>query len=423
MEQQKKQYRRCLFAALCINLFLMGGCLVKLYADQLPNRIKVMVGKETGFDFHIPASASIYETKETISQNHSIQTVQMNRPFFISSDNTGSYIVQVKLFGMFDLKQMQLDVIKDKKVIPCGNTIGIYIKTDGVLVLGTESIEGSDGLQYEPARNVVKAGDYIKKVNKIPVHSKEELTNIVKKQGDSPIILEIVRKNKIISVKVNPVLSKKAGTWQLGIWVRDNSQGIGTLTYISKNSFGALGHGIHDIDTGGMMTVEGGYLFDSKILSIKKGEKGKPGEIVGVVSYDFERLFGVIQKNTDYGIYGEIKEEIHEKVQQDEMEIALKQEVKKGKAVIRSGISGKIEDYDIEIIDVDATNKNLAKGMVIKITDPRLLSMTNGIVQGMSGTPILQNGKVIGAITHVFVQNSTQGYGTFIENMLKESNG
>lgn len=402
----------------------MGGCLIKLYEEQLPDRIKVMVGKDAAFNFHIPASASICEEKEVISQNISNKKVQMNRPFIISSDNTGSYLVKVKLFGMFDLKQVKLDVIKDKKAIPCGNPVGIYIKTDGVLVLGTESIEGTDGLRTEPAANIVKEGDYIRKVNKISINSKEELINIVKKQGNSPVLLEIQRKNKILSVKVTPVLSKKTNTWQLGIWVRDNSQGIGTLTYISDGTFGALGHGIHDIDTGGMMNVEGGYLFDSKILSIKKGEKGKPGEMVGVVLYDYDNPLGEIQKNTAYGIYGQVKstKDIEDKIRNEEVEIALKQEVKKGKAYIRSGISGKTQDYEIEIMSVDKTNKNLAKGMVIKITDKRLLSMTNGIIQGMSGTPILQNGKLIGAVTHVFVQNSTQGYGTFIENMLKESN-
>lgn len=373
MERWKVKYRRYLFGILAVNIFMLVLCGITLYSHKdtsLSNK-KSFVGKE-----------------------------------MIDTVSTGS-----------------ISNVKNQKVIPGGNPVGIYIETEGTLVLGTQSVDGMDGISHEPAKNVVKTGDYIKKVNGIAVHSKEELTEIVKEQGNSPVVLELLRKNKLISVKIDPVLSKEKEEYQLGIWVRDNSQGIGTMTYISGDRFGALGHGIHDIDTGGMMDVDGGYIFGSRILSIKKGAKGKPGEMIGTVCYDFEHPYGTIQKNTDYGIYGEIRAELKEQVKQEEVEVGVKSEVKKGKAYLRSAISGQMEDYEIEITDVDASNKNLAKGMVIKITDKRLLNLTNGIVQGMSGTPILQNGKLIGAVTHVFVQDSTQGYGTFIENMLKESNG
>lgn len=309
-----------------------------------------------------------------------------------------------------------------KKVIPSGLPVGIYIETEGSLVLGTQSVKGIDGTMYEPAKHVVKSGDYIKKVNGKAIHSKEELMEIVKKEGKKPIVLQLIRNNKTISVKINAVMSQEKEEYQLGIWVRDNSQGIGTMTYMSETAFAALGHGIHDIDTGGMMVVNGGYIFSAKILSIKKGEKGKPGEMVGTVCYDFEHPYGTIKTNTTYGIYGKVEETLQKQIKQEEVEIAKKTEVKKGKAYIRSAISGTLTDYEVNIVDVDAANRNLEKGMVIKITDKRLLSLTNGIVQGMSGTPILQNGRLVGAITHVFVQDSTQGYGTFIENMLEQSN-
>lgn len=307
----------------------------------------------------------------------------------------------------------------NEKVIPGGNPVGIYIETNGSLVLGTQSVKGEDGKQYEPAKNIVKTGDYIKMVNNIPIHSKEELVGIVKKNGKKPIVLQILRRNKVIKVKIIPVYAKEYGEYQLGIWVRDNSQGIGTMTYIRGTRFAALGHGIHDIDTGGLMNVNSGYLFGSKILAIEKGAKGKPGEMVGVVCYDFDKPFGKIQNNNDYGIYGEVCDEVRSQVKQEEVEIGRREDVKKGKAYIRSAISGEMVDYEIEITNVDAKSKNLDNGMIIKIIDPKLLEQTNGIVQGMSGTPILQNGKLIGAVTHVFVQDSTKGYGTFIENMLE----
>ena len=331
----------------------------------------------------------------------------------------------VDKFPVFSKKEVVTtstnESLKGEKVIPGGSSVGIYIETEGALVLGTQSVKGMDGSTYEPAKYIVESGDYITKANGVKVRNKEELTQIVKEQGNSPMILELVRKNKKISVKIEPVLAKENGEYQLGVWVRDNSQGIGTLTYIKGNQFGGLGHGIHDIDTGGMMDVKGGYIFQSKILSIKKGEKGQPGEMVGMVCYDFEKPYGMITKNTNYGIFGNVTDELIKGIKQEEVEVGLKEEVKKGKAYIRSGISGTIEDYEIQITDVDASNKNLEKGMIIEITDPRLLKLTNGIVQGMSGTPILQNGKLIGAVTHVFVQDSTKGYGTFIENMLKQS--
>ena len=369
MEQRKKQYRHFLFGLLGLNLLLIVLCMGELYSGKLPRNIRVMAGQE------------------------SVVSEEMSKKW------------------------------ANKKVIPGGTPVGIYIETEGALVLGTEAVEATDGLLYEPARNIIKAGDYIKKVNGIAIHSKEELTEEVKKQGNSPIVLEVLRKNKMLSVKVEPVKEKESKEWQLGIWVRDNSQGIGTLTYISENQFAALGHGIHDIDTGDKMDIDRGYIFGSKILSIKKGEKGKPGEMVGVVCYDFKKPYGTIKKNTDYGICGEVSEELLNQVENEPVEIGWKKEVHKGKAYLRSAISGTLEDYEVEIKSVDASNKNLAKGMVIQITDKRLLKLTNGIVQGMSGTPILQDGKLIGAVTHVFVQDSAQGYGTFIENMLKESNG
>lgn len=367
MEPWKVKYRKSLFVLLWIHIFVIGVLLFALCSKKTVERFPVFSEKEV-----------------------------------VSTSATESF--------------------KGEKVIPGGSPVGIYIETEGALVLGTQSVEGMDGNTYEPAKYIIEAGDYITKANGVEVHSKEELTKIVKEQGNSPMILELMRKNKNLSVKIEPVLSKENGEYQLGIWVRDNSQGIGTLTYIKGDQFGALGHGIHDIDTGSMMDVKGGYIFESKILSIKKGAKGKPGEMVGTVCYDFDNPYGMITKNTNYGIFGNVTKKLTNQVKQEEVGVGVKEEVKKGKAYIRSSISGKMEDYEIKITDVDASNKNLEKGMIIEITDPRLLELTNGIVQGMSGTPILQNGKLIGAVTHVFVQDSTKGYGTFIENMLKQSN-
>lgn len=411
--QQCKVYKRMLFTLLVINVLVLGVKLVQTYGDQLPDDIKVMVGRDSKFDFDVPAIATV--------ANHD-STLNLKNPITISSKETGSYLFNVKLWGILTLKNVKVDVIKPERVIPGGDQVGIYIETQGVLVLDTQVIPCEDGLNHEPAKNILKAGDYIQKINDIRIHSKEELIQIVKKQGENPLVIEILRGKKLLQVKLNPVKSKEDSQFKLGVWVRDNTQGIGTLTYYTDHSFGALGHGIHDVDTGEMMDVDSGYLFDSKILSLVKGKDGTPGEVVGSVIYDYDNPIGVIQKNTKFGIYGALKSDKKIETKKESVEIGLKQDVKEGKAYIRSCISGTSIDYEIDIINIDITNKNVAKGMVIKITDERLLKLTNGIIQGMSGTPILQDNKLIGAVTHVFVQDSTKGYATFIENMLRESN-
>ena len=212
----------------------------------------------------------------------------------------------------------------------------------------------------------------------------------------------------------------KRQEYKIGIWVRDDSQGIGTLTFITKDGkFGALGHGISDVDTGKLLGSINGILYKADIWGIKKGKNGSPGGLLGSISYEKNKEYGTINSNTNHGIFGQANEMLINECTFEYMDIGLKQDVKKGKAIIRCTVDGTIKDYEIEIIKVDYSNSHRNKGMVIEITDEELLDKTGGIVQGMSGSPIVQNGKIIGAVTHVFINNSTKGYGIFIENMLK----
>ena len=231
------------------------------------------------------------------------------------------------------------------------------------------------------------------------------------------VTLEVIRNHKKTKIKVKPVQSVTDSQYKIGAWVRDNTQGIGTMTYVAGTEFGGLGHGICDMDTGKLMDIKGGYLLTPQIDTIQKGKSGSPGEIVGSIFYKEANLLGTIRKNTKYGIYGTTQSDKKDKAYR----IGYKQSVKKGKAQIISCISGRRETYDIEIKSVDQSNHDVLKGMEIEITDPKLLRLTNGIVQGMSGTPIIQNNHIIGAVTHVFVDDSTKGYATFIENMLNSS--
>ena len=207
--------------------------------------------------------------------------------------------------------------------------------------------------------------------------------------------------------------------YKTGIWVRDDTQGIGTLTYVDENgNYGALGHGISDVDTSTLLSLQEGKLYPSDIISVVKGEKGTPGELAGVIRYDENEVMGSITANTEAGIFGKVTESFKSQLKGTPIEVGLKQEIETGPATIRCTVDGTVKEYDIEIEKVLLNSSDVNKSMVIKVTDEELLQKTGGIVQGMSGSPIIQNGKLIGAVTHVFIQDSTSGFGIFAENMI-----
>jgi stage IV sporulation protein B len=215
---------------------------------------------------------------------------------------------------------------------------------------------------------------------------------------------------------LNPVKCSEED-YKLGIWVRDDTQGIGTLTYVREDkTFGALGHGISDADTGGLLQIKDGQLYETEILGIHKGSQGSPGELSGLIRYEDDNILGEILSNTELGIFGKLDKA--EELQLKTMEVAYKQELELGEATILCQVDGEVEEYEIEITKIDKSHSDTNKGFVLKVTDERLLEKTGGIVQGMSGSPVIQNGKFVGAVTHVFVQDSTGGYGIFAETML-----
>ena len=226
---------------------------------------------------------------------------------------------------------------------------------------------------------------------------------------------------EIRSVFAPAPVQTQDGSFKLGIWVRDNVQGLGTITFLTKNNrFAALGHGIHDIDTSTLLTIKRGTLYRTSIQKVQKGSKGNPGTMEGIIVYNRFHRLGVIEKNTDAGIYGELNSDRSWIGEEVPIQVAKKEEIKTGEARIRCYIDGEVKEYTICITQIDKESDQVNKGMVIQVTDTELLEKTGGIIQGMSGSPIIQNGKLIGAVTHVFVQDSTKGYGIFIENMLKE---
>lgn len=311
--------------------------------------------------------------------------------------------------------------IGEDTVLVGGMPVGIYMETDGVLVLDTQTIQGIDGQEYDPAHNLVKSGDYIVGINQESISGKDELIQVLKNLTDSSVVLTLRREDEMLDVRLEAV-EDEPNDYKLGIWVRDNVQGLGTITFLNQNSrFGALGHGIHDADTSLLMEIEEGSLYKTSIRSILKGEYGIPGSMEGLIVYNAFNRLGSIDKNTEAGIYGTVDkiDELFE--EQLPVQVASKNEILPGEAVIRCYLDDQIQEYSVSITGVDPEPKEINKGIVFQVTDQELLDQTGGIIQGMSGSPILQNGKLVGAVTHVFVNDPTKGYGIFAETMVREA--
>lgn len=347
-------------------------------------------------------------------------TISGNQPFSMYAGNEGSYEVGLKLFGLIKFKEIQVNVVQTRYAVPCGAPIGIYLESDGILVVGTGKLTGEDGEEIEPAKGILKSGDYIEAFNGKPLDTKEELIQAVDDSHGEAVTLSVRREGQMVDVSLDPVKTQD-GSYKLGAWVRDDTQGIGTVTYVDLNGgFGALGHGISDSDTGELVQSQSGSLYSTEILGIEKGSLGKPGLLSGVIYYGPSYDMGEITKNTEDGIFGTVNDAfLKEYGMEEAIPIAARQEVKPGPAKLRSSVSGEIKDYDIEIQKVDYNSSHKNKSMVIEITDPELIQLTGGIVQGMSGSPIIQDGKLAGAVTHVFLQDAKRGYGILIENMLE----
>ena len=320
-------------------------------------------------------------------------------------------------FNIFKLKEINVNVISKTKVIPMGNAIGMKLYTDGVLVVGMSEIEGKK--PYE--NSGIKEGDRIVQIDKKAIDNTEDLMEAVNKCSGKEISVKYIRDNTTITTSIKPI--KNSGNqYKIGLWVRDAAAGVGTLTFYEPSSgmFGTLGHGILDVDTSELIKIANGELVTTNILNITKGKKGDPGEIRGTI--ESGHTIGNIDKNTSFGVFGTLNKTPYINIQNnDEIEVALREEIKIEDAQIICELeNGKREKYNIKIQKVFLNNNKDNKSMLIKITDEKLLEKTGGIIQGMSGAPIIQNGKFIGAVTHVLVNDPTIGYGVFADIMIKQ---
>ena len=305
-------------------------------------------------------------------------------------------------------------------VNPIGRTVGLKLYTNGVLVVGMSEVDGEDGEKYSPYKNSgIKEGDMLKEINGKEISNTQELINIVNSSKGEEISIKYERNGELIYTSIIPIRGKD-GNYMLGLWVRDAAAGIGTLTYYEEatSSFAALGHGITDVDTGNLLNISNGELVTSQIISIVKGVKGRVGEIRGII--DNGKKIGEIEKNTTIGVYGKVTNvDFINSIKQEEVEVASRNEITTGDATIICQLeNNKVDSYQIKIKKLYKNSQD-NKGMLIEITDERLIGKTGGIIPGMSGTPILQNNKFIGAITNVLLNSPTEGYAIFADMMMK----
>lgn len=427
LEQWKKRkkrlkiYRYCLCGMLfCCSLALGGTGYFYLY-NQLPSVLRVKAGEEQVLDLGLPMTGEVVAVSDSGKSNipEDAVTIDLGEIVTLNVDEANNYLMNVRLFGIIPFKQVGIQVIGDEELTPVGVPIGLYVETEGLLVIGVGDFEGRDGINYSPSKYILKSGDYILECNGKKVSDKETFIKDIEKSAGKAVNLKIKRNGEVQDVLVLPKQNSD-GAYKIGIWVRDNAQGVGTMTYIDgEGNFGALGHGVTDVDTSTLMAVEDGTLYRTEIISIKKGQVGEPGEMTGMIVYSDSYILGDIDYNGTEGIFGTCGEKALELCTEKALPIGLKQEIEKGPAQIYCCVGDKPKYYQVEITNVQLDHDNINRGIELLVTDAELLERTGGIVQGMSGSPIIQNGKFVGAVTHVLVNDPTRGYGIFIENMLE----
>lgn len=385
----------------------------------LPDNIIIFEGESLNFK----TIAGINIKRANRGNSRIIQTSNNeNLDLETTYTTAGLFELDLNLFGTIPVKEINVNVIPRTTVIPMGDLIGIKLYTSGVLVVGMAEIEGSDAQIYKPYENSgIQEGDMIIEMNNQKINNTEKLLEVVNSSQGKQIEVKYVRDNQTLTTNIVPIMND-SNEYKLGLWVRDAAAGVGTLSFYepTTGNFAALGHGITDVDTGGILNIAKGELVNSKLVSIKKGEKNEPGELQG--SIDGQSTIGEISKNTNFGVFGNIANSSNLNLTDStEYEVALRSEIKTGEAQLICDLgNGSKETYKIKIEKIYTSNNYDNKSMLIKITDDRLLSKTGGIVQGMSGSPIIQNGKFVGAVTNVLVSDPTTGYAIFADLMIKQ---
>ena len=408
MKQQKKNKAMRWYRRLGIMTWLIFSY-VSLFA-YIPDEIYVSRGSdETEFAKGLPIVVDEVENTQPVFGAQRVGA---------AADSDG--VLLCRLFDLIPVKQVVVHDADRQMVTAAGTNIGIYLKNSGVLVVECGSFTDQSGALISPAAYRIRSGDIIRSVDGEAVASKEDLIRAVEESGGRQLVLQIARGSDTIDVAVTPEVASN-GTNKLGLWVRDDIAGIGTLTFVTEDQdYGALGHGVSDIDTGELIQIDTGSIYETKITGISKGKRGTPGEVTGLIQFRSSAYLGTIGENGENGIYGKLEQLPDALERVEELPVGYKQEITQGSAQIICSVEGERKAYEIEIESVDYHPREVNKGIRYRVVDEQLLEATGGIIQGMSGSPIIQNGRLVGAVTHVFVDDPTRGYGIFAECMLEE---
>lgn len=383
---------------------------------NIPKQLTVFQGQQKA----LSSNAHDVDSK---SEHPAVAAADKKNPSSVKGKKSGDTKVDLTK-NHFPIKKVNVNVLPDLRVIPGGQSIGVQLNSKGVLVVGYHLVKTEKGEKSPGEKAGIKVGDIITKMNDTKIEEMSDVGEIVKKAGKQGESLDVtlMRDKKKLHKKLKP-FEDKNGDYQIGLYVRDSAAGIGTLTFYNPKTmtYGALGHVISDQDTKDPIVVNDGKIMPSNVTSIHKGNNGSPGEKIAKLVNTRKQL-GSVKENSPFGVFGKLNHKPDNKLTDKSIPIGLSDEVEEGPAKIYTVIDGKkVQAYDIKIVSSVKQKFPTTKGLVIKVTDPKLLKKTGGIVQGMSGSPIIQNGKLIGAVTHVFVNDSTTGYGVHIEWMLDEA--
>ena len=334
-ERRKRRYQLFLYAFLGFALGMFLWSSYSYYEQKIPNIIRIQAGTSQRIDLKVPASGVLNVDSDKV--------IALNQPVtIVAGESPDTCQMELRLFG-----------------IPVGQPIGIYMKTQGVLVIDTGTFEGPQGQEQSPSVYKLQAGDYVMAMDGVAVTGKRQIKEYVENGSGRDIVLQVSRNEKIIQVRISPMQDQN-GVYKIGTWLRDSAQGIGTMTFLDEElHFGALGHGINDTDTGELLQLGSGLLYHTEIVAIRKGERGTPGELTGIIEYQPEQVSGVIMSNTEEGIYGVASQAFADSITTQALPVGLKQDVKEGDAQILCNIDGQTKYYDVRITRLMPNAENL----------------------------------------------------------------
>jgi len=396
--------------------------------SSFPRELRIMEGSLEQLRVSMPVMGTLVNSNPDILHVNGTEarevSVDLSKPMSVEPRRAGEANLQVK-WRNIPLKSVKVNVLPDLRLYPGGQSIGVKLQTAGVLVVGHHLVNNGKEKVSPGEQAGINVGDMIVKINDMYINDMNEVKKLINEAGkkNTAVQLLVVRGKEKLTLMLHPVRDQKDDEYRMGLYIRDSAAGVGTLTFFDPNTkaYGALGHVISDVDTGQAIVVGDGQIVQASVTSIEKGQSGNPGEKFARF-YNESEVLGNITKNTQFGIFGKMKEAPKRSYYNEPMPIALAEQVEEGPAKILTVVNGqKVEEFDIEIANVVKQHFPATKGMIIKVTDKRLLDKTGGIVQGMSGSPIIQKGKIVGAVTHVFVNDPTSGYGCYIEWMLQDA--